>query len=207
MSEEKEEEKKSNKMETWCGLLLGVFAAIMAIANLGGGKYGGDEMTGVNEKNSTFSWYQAKGIKQNLAENERDLLKSLIASGIISKDREASIGEIVADRDAKIKQYKKEKNEIMQGSKRVGKENWAQDMNGEMGKVKGVKDWEDEIEKLGDAGDYFDMANLFLQISLVMGAICLISPSETGKKSFFFVMIGLGIVGTIYTTYGFVVAP
>jgi hypothetical protein len=206
MAEEKEE-KKSNKMETWCGLLLGVFAAIMAIANLGGGKYGGDEMTGVNEKNSTFSWYQAKGIKQNLAENERDLLKSLIASGIISKDREASIDEIVADRDAKIKQYKKEKTEIMQGSKRVGKENWAQDMNGEMGKVKGVKDWEDDIEKLGNAGDYFDMANLFLQISLVMGAICLISPSETGKKSFFVIMIGLGIVGTIYTTYGFVIAP
>jgi hypothetical protein len=206
MSEETEE-KKSNKMETWCGLLLGVFAAILAIANLGGGKYGGDEMKAVNEKNSTFSWYQAKGIKQNLAENERDLLKSLIASGIIAPEKKQNIDEIIDDRDKKIKQYGKEKKEIMQGSKRIGKENWAQDMNGEMGKVIGVKDWEDDIEKLSNACDYFDMANLFLQISLVMGAICLISPSETGKKAFFYIMIGLGIVGTIYTAYGFVVAP
>jgi hypothetical protein len=206
MSEENEE-KKSNKMETWCGLLLGVFAAILAIANLGGGKYGGDQMTGVNEKNSTFSWYQAKGIKQNLAENERDLLKSLVMSGIISEERKASIDEIIADRDKKIKQYGKEKKEIMLGSNGVGKENWAQDMNGEMGKVKGVKDWEVEIEMLGNACDFFDMANLFLQISLVMGAICLISPSETGKKAFFYIMIALGIVGSIYTVYGFIVAP
>jgi hypothetical protein len=205
MSEEIIEEQKSTKLETWCGLLLGVFAAILAIANMGAGKYGDDEMKAVNEKNSTFSWYQAKGIKQNLAENERDLMKSLLASGIISAEKKESIDGIIKDRDEKIKQYKKEKTEIMEGSKRVGKENWAQDMNGEMGKVIGVKDWEEEIEKLGNSGDYFDFANLFLQLSLVMGAICLVSPSESSRKSFFWVMIGLGVIGSAYTGYAYVV--
>ena len=203
MSEEINEEKSSQKLETWCGLLLGVFAAILAIANLGGGKYGDDEMKAVNEKNSTFSWYQAKGIKQNLAENERDLMKSLLASGIISSEKKESIDEIIKDRDEKINQYKREKKEIMEGSKRIGKENWAQDMNGEMGKVVGVKDWEDEIAKLSASGDYFDMANLFLQLSLVMGAICLVSPSQSSRKSFFMVMIGLGIIGTGYTSFAY----
>jgi hypothetical protein len=44
-------------------------------------------MKGVNEKNSTFSWYQAKGINKILPNNERDLMKSLLTSGIIAVDK------------------------------------------------------------------------------------------------------------------------
>jgi hypothetical protein len=206
MSEETEE-KKSSKMETWCGLLLGVFAAVLAIANVGGGSYGGEQMIAVNEKSATFSWYQAKSIKQNLAENERDLMKSLLETGIISPEKKQSIDEIIADRDAKIKQYKKEKYEIMKGSANIPKNEWAQDMNGEMGKVIGVEDWKNSFDKLGEACDLFDKANLFLPICLVMGGICLISPSDRGRKTFFGAMIFLGAIGSAYTAYGFIVAP
>jgi hypothetical protein len=207
MSEEKEEEKKSNKMETWCGLLLGVFAAVLAIASLGGGKYGGDQMVAVIEKGEAYNWYQSKSIKQNLAENERDFIKSLLDVGLIAGEKKKDIDSLLTETEKKIKTYKKEKNEIMKGSKAVGKENWVQDVEGKMGQVIGVNDWKETIDALGDSCDYFDLANLFLQIALVMGAICLISPSETGKKSFFIIMIGLGIIGSAYTAYGFIVAP
>jgi len=134
-------------------------------------------------------------------------MKSLLEAGIISPEKKASIDAIIEDRNAKIKQYKKEKNEIMKGSANIPKEEWAQDMNGEMGKVIGVDDWKNDVEKLGDACDLFDKANLFLPICLVMGGICLISPSDRGRKSFFAAMIGLGIIGSVYTAYGFVVSP
>jgi hypothetical protein len=81
MSDEKPE--KSNKLETLCGLLLAVFAASLAIADLGGGRVSEDGMVAMNEKASALNWYQSKSIKQSLIEGEKDLLITLVATGSI----------------------------------------------------------------------------------------------------------------------------
>jgi hypothetical protein len=212
MSEETEE-KKSTKLETWCGLLLGVFAAILAIATVGGGKYGGDEMKGVIEKGEAYAWYQSKSIKQNMLEGQEDLLKSLVSAGVIASDKRSGVDSLIKKLEKKIAAKEREKNEILNGSNGVPKEEWTQEVKNEetgkneLGKVVGVEDWKEAIDKLGNSCDYFDMANLFLPIALVMGAICLISISERGRKTFFFAMIGLGIIGSGYTVLGFMVAP
>ncbi|MFL5728907.1 MAG: DUF4337 family protein [Cytophagaceae bacterium] len=212
MSEETEE-KKSNKMETWCGLLLGVFAAILAIANVGGGKYGGDEIKAVIAKGEAYAWYQSKSIKENMYEGQMDLMKSFVSAGIIPSDKTAGIDSLLKKLSKKIATKEKEKNEIMKGSDNIPKEEWVQEVmneetgKNEMGKVVGVKDWDSAIAKLGDACDLFDKANLFLPICLVMGGICLISPSDQGRKTFFGAMILLGLIGSVYTAYGFIVAP
>ena len=149
-------------------------------------------------------WYQSKSIKQSLAEGNKELLTSLLESGVIAKEKRRSIDSMVSNLDSEIKRYGKEKKEILLGSKAVGEENWMQEIDGEMGKVLGVKDWEVTHSKLGNAGDYFDMGTLFLQLCLVMGAICLISSSNTSKKRFFFTMIALGIIGACFTAHAYI---
>lgn len=202
MSEEKE--KNSSRLETYCGLLLAVFAAVLAITDLGAGRYGGDEMIAVNEKTSAYLWYQSKGIKHDLTEGRSELLKSLVSSGTIMPDKKYVIDSLTVVLDKKMLKYDKQKEEILWGSSKVGKENWAQDIDGEFGMVTGAKEWEATAQKLGRAGDYFDAAILFLQLCIVMGAISLISPTAKSKKNFFFSMIFLGLIGSAITGFAFV---
>ncbi|MBX9850743.1 MAG: DUF4337 domain-containing protein [Cytophagaceae bacterium] len=206
MSEENED-KSSKKLETWCGLLLAVFAAVLAITDLKSGGYGDDQMVAVHEKNSAFVWYHAKDIKRNITQGRKEMLESLVSTGVIPAEKAQGVDSLVKTLDKKIKKYDKEKDEIRKGSAVVGKDNWAQENeNNEMGKIIGAEEWRATYDKLDEAGNYFDDATLFLQLCLVIGAISLISPSETAKRNFFYVMIVVGLIGSTFTVYALMLA-
>lgn len=203
-----DEEKSSSekRLETYTGLLLAVFAALLAIADLGGGKYGGDEMIAVNEKSGAHMWYQSKSIKEALAEGRKELLVSMLETGLIAEDKKNAVEGMIQKIDKKIDKYGKEKNEILLGSKKVGEANWVQEVDGKKGQVIGAKEWEETAAKLGNAGDYFDYATLFLQLCLVLGAISLISSTPKSKINFLIGMVVIGVIGTVICFYGFYLA-
>ena len=192
-----EEEKDGKRFEIWCGLILAIMAASLAIVDLYAGKYGDDEMIAVNEKASAYQWYQAKAVRQSLVEGRRDLLKSLTASGSIDADHQSAIDRLIVEADEEISRYGKEKKEILLGSKEVGRDNWIQEVDGELGKVVGATVWSKQAEGLSDAGDQFDVAILFLQMCLVMGAIALILQNPKSRYFFMALMIVMGIGGSI----------
>ena len=204
MAEETEDGKK--RFETWCGLVIALFAAVLAITDLGGGKYGDDELIAHNEKGGAYLWYQSKGIKETLVEGQRDTLKALVEAGSIKPEQLPAIRTMIASLDADAARYGKEKKEILLGSKTVGRENWAQDVGGEMGKVTGAQEWQAKAEALGGAGDVFDYSTFFLQVCLVMGAISLILQDAKLSRTFFTVMIVLGLIGTGFAVMAFVQA-
>ena len=197
------QEQASKRVEVICGALIAVLAAILAISDLGAGKYGDDELLAHAEKSNAYLWYQSKGIKETLVEGQRDTLQTLLAAGSISDEQVPSIQALIAKLDTRIKRYGQEKNEILQGSEKVGKEQWVQAVDGELGRVIGAKQWETKAEALGEAGDSFDYAALFLQLSLVLGAISLIVQNARPRQVFFFAMITLGAVGTVFAVIAF----
>jgi energy-converting hydrogenase Eha subunit C len=75
-----------------------------------------------------------------------------------------------------------------------------------MGKIIGAKEWENKSNVLDDAGDYFDLSTLFLQIGLVLGAIALVLKMPGLKKVFLFAMIILGIIGIYYGYTAYMIA-
>jgi hypothetical protein len=204
MADENEDGKK--RFETWCGVLIALFAAVLAIADLGAGKYGDDELIAHNEKGSAYLWYQSKGIKETLVEGQRDTLKALVEAGSIKPEQLPAIQTMVQSLDSDAARYGKEKKEILLGSKAVGQENWAQDVGGEMGKVTGAQEWQAKADVLNDVGDVFDYATLFLQICLVLGAMSLILQDAKLGRVFFTAMIVLGLVGTGFTVMAFLQA-
>lgn len=185
------------------GTTLAIFAALLAINDLGGGKYGDDELQMSNEKTSAYLWYQAKGIKESLVEGQRDLLKILLDSETISQAQRPAMGEHLNLLDQQMQRYKKEKKEILLGSAKVGRENWAQDISGELGKVTGAKEIEERLEVLGAAGDRFDLANLFLQLGLVLGAIGILMRGEQAKKAFYMLLLASGTTGLVFSLLAF----
>lgn len=204
MAEETEDGKR--RFETWCGLVIALFAAVLAITDLGAGKYGDDELIAHNEKGGAYLWYQSKGIKETLVEGQRDTLKALVEAGSIKPEQLPAIQKMVESLDADAARYGKEKKEILLGSKAVGQENWVQDVGGEMGKVIGAQEWQAKADALNDVGDVFDYATLFLQICLVMGAMSLILQDAKLGRTFFTIMIVLGIVGTGFAVMAFMQA-
>jgi hypothetical protein len=72
------EERKRKRYEIVFGLVVAVFAAVLGINELASGKYGDDELKLESEKSGAYLWYQSKGIKQSLAEGQRDLLKIVL---------------------------------------------------------------------------------------------------------------------------------
>ncbi len=200
------QEQAEKRFELWTGITLAFFAAALAITDLGAGKYGDDEIIGTNAQTSALSWYQSKSIKQSLVEGQRDLLQSLLAAGTVQEEHAPALQNHVHVLDAEIARYKKEKNEIMLGSVAVGKENWVQDIDGELGKVIGAKEWEHKLAVLGSAGDVFDIAVLFLQLGLVLGAMALVVQATGMKKIFFGAMVFVSLIGSFFAVRAFLLA-
>ncbi len=188
------------------GVLLSIFAATLAINDLGAGKFGEDEIQLTTEKSNIYQWYSSKGIKETLVEGQRDLVNTLMQGGAVSPDQTAGMQKLATELDDKIKRFKKEKKEILLGSAAVGQENWVQDIDGEFGKVVGAKEVETKLTRLADAGDRFDLATLFLQLSIVMGAIGIVMKRDRVKSVFVSIMSVLGVLGVVTTLLAFRIA-
>lgn len=185
------------KYELIFGFVISLFAAVLALNELAAGKYGDDELQLNSEKTSAYLWYQSKGIKSTLVEGQRDLLRALVEGGAVGGDKVSTMQKQAAILDQKVARYEKEKDEILRGSAAVGKDNWRQEVDGELGKVTGVKPIETKLDQLGKAGDKFDLATLFLQLGLVLGAIGILMSQERMKRVFLGGLFGMGIAGTI----------
>lgn len=194
-----EVEKEDHSFEIKCGVLIAIFAAVMALSDMFAGKYGEDEIKFINEKSSSYMWYQAKSIRETNVEGQRDLINTMIEGKSANDPAVAKLKEHTSKLTQKIERYEKEKKEILLGSSKVGEANWVQDVDGKLGQVIGAKEYEEKIEILGRAGDQFDLSNLFFQLCLVMGAISLVVKKEKLQSVFFFVMIGLGVIGSIFS--------
>lgn len=199
-------ESGSKSFETWCGVVIALFAAVLAITDLGGGKYGDDELIAHNEKGGAYLWYQSKGIKETLVEGQRDTLRALVEAGSIRPEQLPAIQKMIQDLNGDASRYGREKKEILLGSKTVGQENWAQDVAGELGKVTGAEEWKAKADALNDAGDIFDSSTFFLQLCLVMGAMSLILQHDRLRNIFFTAMIVLGLAGLGFSMMAFLQA-
>ena len=197
------EAKKSSGFEMICGLTLAVLAAVLAITVFGGGWFGDDVIIAHNQKTNAFNWYQAKAVKESLIEGQRDMLRVMMDSGAIPSKTQDQMKKLMSALETEITRYQKERAEILLGSSKVGEVGWAIEQEGKLGEIKGALEWEREAEKLGAAGDTFDLAVLFLQICLVMGAISLILQGERMRNFFYVTMVGLGGVGSYFSAVAF----
>jgi hypothetical protein len=202
-NENQRDPKESSGFEVLCGLTLAILAAVLAITDIGGGRFGDDEIIAHNQKTNAFSWYQAKAVKESLVEGQRDMLKVLVDSGTIPKETQGQMTKLMSSLNIEIDRYRKEKSEILLGSTNVGEAAWIIEKDGKFGQIKGALEWEREAEKLGVAGDTFDLSVLFLQICLVMGAISLILKGERMRNFFYVTMLGLGGLGSYFSIVAF----
>ncbi|MBI2434036.1 MAG: DUF4337 family protein [Candidatus Hydrogenedentes bacterium] len=194
--------EKETRWEVIYGVTLAVAAALLGVGDMIGGNADNDQIALINEKASAYQWYQSKSIKETLVEAQGNLLGALVESGAIAPDKAAAAQEQANVLKGKAERYAKEKTEILLGSAAVGKENWVQDVDGTLGIVVGAKEYEAQVEALGNVADQFDMSGLLLQLSLVVGAIGLLLDEVRLKKYAYTGVVVLGLVGACFFVYG-----
>jgi len=198
----------SERAEAIGGVLIAFFAALMAISQMVNGELEEEMMIAHNRVVNYSSWYQSKSIKESLMESELNYLETLMNTGLIDENKKSVVLLAIETSKKKIKKYDAEKTEILIGSANISKENWIQDLDGEMGKIVGVKEWELLADEYDNATKKFDIGMLFFQISIVLGAVCIIIYDNPKlQKGFITLMIIFGIIGIIMSSYGYILAP
>ncbi len=196
-------DSSEDRFEVICGVLLAIFAAILAWAEVGGSNVAEDRSLSSDSQTSAYAWYQSKGIKEALTEGQRNTLAGLLSAGSFPAEQAPEIAKQLRQLDAEIERYGKEKAEILQGSQAVGQANWAQDVAGEMGQVIGADEYKARVEKLNAIDNIYDTAGLFMQLCLVMGALSLVFKFAPLRFSFMGAMILLGIYGFYQALQGY----
>lgn len=182
-------------LETIFPLCLAILAAMLSINDLLSNNVGSLEIKLGNLRNSSYQWFQSKGIKATISEGQRDLLETLIASESIKKDNYDRMRQTIGELEKKISRYNMEKDEILLGSAGLKPEAWVQDINGQKGKVVGSKEYDKYLETLDMADNAFGLASMVFQIALVIGAIGIMLKKPKIQISFFFFMLTLGGIG------------
>jgi hypothetical protein len=187
---------KDDRFEIKCGVMIAIFASFLAIMQLGSAESEEAMTIAYAEKTNAYGWYNAKSIKQNLVEGQRDTLTFLLESGAITRELTGATQKNVEALELKAARYKAEKKEILLGSAAVGEENWTDLSDDSRGTIVGAKEWEKNAETYGAVNEVFDLSNLILQICLVISAICLMVQSTKSRAIFFTSAILIGLVGS-----------
>ena len=178
--------------EKWIGVYIAVLAVSLAICSMGGGNAAKDATLKNIEATNTWAFFQAKNMRRHVVRVEIDDLELRLAHepGLTAEGKAAF--------RAKIAEYRRHEEAL------------TKDPEKEEGKREGLDQlWERgkrlEVERdLAMRKDpYFDYAEAFLQIAIVLASVSIIT-----RRSALLLMIsaGLGLLGTLLTLNGFTLA-
>jgi hypothetical protein len=169
------EGENQRQRDRWTGVYIGILAVILAICSMGGGNAAKDATLKNIEATNTWSFFQAKNLRRQALRLRVDELETL-------RDTKPSIPEATKTAiDGKIANYKAE-DQTLTSNEKTGEgldQLWARG-----------KALEAERDRAMQKDPYFDYAEAFLQIAIVLASIAIISGGSA-------LLIGSGILGAL----------
>jgi hypothetical protein len=167
-----------SRLNSIIALLVAVTATFVAIGNVKDGNIVQEMQQAQASAIDTWSYYQAKGTKQNLAESTRDqlIIQRELGGAALPAESRQILDRKIADYDAAVKKYEQQKNEIRQ-------------------KAEG---FQKQYDALNLHDDQFDLSEAALSM-----AIALFGVTALTKKRWLMVMACIFmIIGLAYGTAG-----
>ena len=184
-------EASRTRFRNRAALLIAIIAAVLAIGGLGGGN-ATDDMIGNNIKASdTWAFFQAKNVRQTAFEIAIVELESDLAEAGLTPEHRARIERQLAEHRATIARYESEPdpaapNDPMRGEGKRQLRAQAQA-------------YEAAREVASDRDNNFDLAEVLLQLALVLGSVAILALNRTVLIAAFV----LGLIGTVLVVNGF----
>ena len=167
---ESAEKAREDRSLAAVSLTMAVLAVLVAVVSLLGHRAHTEEVVLQAKSSDQWAYYQAKNIRQHEDELFSDLAGAVTSSdaATMSKSREKYAQE--------AERYKKEKEEIQEEARKL----------------------EHEVALERSRADRYDLAEVFLEIGLVITSITLLS----GRRIFWHLGIGLSVLGVAIAVTG-----
>ena len=171
--QEHAEHAKENPKLAPVSVTMAILAVLVAVASLLGHRAHTEEVVLQAKSSDQWAYYQAKNIRRHTDELFTDL------TSVEATTDAAALARLRDKYSSEAARYKDEQKEI---------EDKAHEMEAEV-----------SIER--NRADRFDLAEVFLEIGLVVTSITLLS----GRRFFWMLGISLGIIGTVTAATGFLI--
>lgn len=168
----------------WIGVWIGILAVLLAICGMGGGNAAKDASRANLDAANTWAFFQAKNMRRTAYQIAADDLElTLLAQPNLDASARAAI-------NAKIKTWR----DTAASYRSDPKSKEGLDELFQRG-----KELEGERDKALRKDPYFDLAEAFLQIAIVLATVAIIA----GAGWLVVASIGVGVVGTLLMINGF----
>lgn len=154
-------------------LTMAVLAVLVAVASLLGHRAHTEEVVLQAQSSDQWAFYQAKNIRRHTDELFTDL------TSVTATTDAATLATLREKYSKEAERYKEDQKEIEEKA----------------------RDLEHEVVTVRTRADRFDLAEVFLEIGLVVTSITLLS----GRRMFWWLGIGLGVVGIVVAATGLMV--
>lgn len=189
--EERAENEASERFRNRAALMIAFMAAVLAIGGLGGGN-ATDDLIGNNiHASDTWAFYQAKNVRQTVYQIAAADIEAQLAGGGLSAQARAGAEKRLADYRATIARYDSEPDAEAPGDPLRGE--------GKKELRARAEKFEEARERAAAQDDNFDMAEVFLQLALVLGSVAILALN----RWVLMLSAALGIIGTLFTANGF----
>ena len=155
-------------------------AVMTAIASARGTACGAKTQLLTAIESSKWAYYQAKSIKQNLAETQKNAFEVEIL-GATNPEQQALYAEKLKVAAQEISRYDSEKNQIMKEAEDTAAMN----------------------KSLAGKGNFFSAAVVFFQIAIMLASVSALIK----KKYLWFVGIIFGVIAAVLLGYGLFLKP
>jgi hypothetical protein len=186
-----DEREEGARFRNRAALMIAILAAVLAVAGLGGGNATDDMIYNNIRASDTWAFFQAKNIRQTAYEIAIVEIEGDLAEPGLTPDRRATMERQLAEHRATIARYDSEPdpaapNDLLRGE---GK----RQLRAQAEAFQAAR----EVAQQRD--DNFDMAEVFLQLALVLGSIAILALN----RAILILAAGLGTVGTLLMANGF----
>lgn len=191
LHEERAEHAADDRFRNRAALLIAFLAAVLAIGGLGGGNATDDMVANNIKASDSWAFYQAKNVRQTMYEIAADDLEEQLAAGAITPAARAGAEKRLAKYKATIGRYDSEPDpkapaDLLRGEGK--KEIKAR-----------AEHYEAEFDQASQRDDNFDLAEVLLQLALVMGSVAILALSRWVLT----LSAVIGVVGALLTLNGF----
>ena len=190
LNEEKVEAEGEARFRNRAALQIAIIAATLAIGGLGGEK-SRDEMIASNIKASdSWSFYQAKNVRQTMYELAADRLKADLAAGAPAAAR--------AGAEAQLKKYE---STVARYDDEPDPKHLRDETRGDGKKQLKARaeSYERAYEEASTRNESFDWAETALQLAVVLGSVAILALN----RWILYASAALGVIGALLVANGF----
>lgn len=151
------------------GLTIAILAVLLAVVSSLGNQEDNEKIVSEVKSSNHYAWYQAKRIREAMNDLAMEQMQLGLLSGNATQEQKDKVGALSKRYSEKNKEYKVENADIQ---KKAG-------------------DFMKQGELSGKKGDRFDLAEVFLQIAVVLCSVTLL----TDLRLFFRIGVVVSIIG------------